>query len=82
MQASYERKGLYTFRTKNGVIYILKKLTCIPMYTLKYDVSELAKQFEIDQSAVMKMNAILDFVSITCILKTTQHRNTVFSAPF
>ena len=73
MQASYERKGLYTFRTKNG---------CIPMYTLKYDVSEIAKQFEIDQSAVMNMNAILDFVSITCILKTTQHRNTVFSAPF
>ena len=77
-------RGLYTFRTQNGVIYI-KTLICIPMYTLEYDVSEKSKQFEIDQSAIMKMGAILDFVSITGIFvsnrPTTQHRNTVFSAP-
>ena len=56
-------KGLYTFRPKSGVVYT-KTVICIAMYTLAYDVSE-RKQNEIDQSAVMKMDAILDFVSIT-----------------
>lgn len=43
------------------------------------------KKFEIDQSDVMKMDAILDFFvdhENICILKTTQHRNMVFSASF
>ena len=55
-------RGLYTFRTKIGVIYI-KTLIGIPMYTLEY-ISEKSKKFEICQSAGLKMDAILDFWSI------------------
>ena len=35
------------------------------MYTLEYDVSEKTKKYVVDQSAAMKMDAILDFLSIT-----------------
>ena len=55
-------RGLYTFRTKNGVIH-METLICIPMYTLEYDIS--GKKIEIGQSAVVKMDAILDCLSIT-----------------
>ena len=56
-------RGLYTFRTKIGVIYF-KTLIGIPMYTLEYDISE-KKKIEIGQSADLKMDAMLDFWSIT-----------------
>ncbi len=59
-----ELRGLYTFRTKIGVIYF-KTLIGIPMYTLEYDISEKSKKIEIGQSAGSKMDAILDFWSIT-----------------
>ena len=35
------------------------------MYTLEYDISEKSKKIEIGQSAGLKMDAILDFWSIT-----------------
>ena len=57
-------RGLSTFRTKIGVIYF-KTLIGIPMYTLEYDISEKSKKIEIGQSAGLKMDAILDFWSIT-----------------
>ena len=40
----------------------IKTLICIPMETLKYDVSE--KKNEIEQSAAMTRDAILDFLAI------------------
>ena len=35
------------------------------MYTLEFEISEKSIFFKIDHSAVMKIDAILDFVSIT-----------------
>ena len=38
-------RGLYTFRTKIGVIYF-KTLIGIPMYTLEYNISEKSKKLK------------------------------------